>query len=345
VPTIGPVIVTTGTGGSSADICYSARDNSSFTTAAVTQLQNYGVNTNQAYITGYRFRDLNIPAGATITSATIDVRPGGWRNTVNLDIFCEKVQNPSNNWAGGYPNRPMDRALTTAGTNWNTTLTTDAFNTSPNFASALQEVVNLNTSTSVTTLHVLLRSSASAGSFTQSEYAGHNQNGTGTERNPRITITYTTGDATPTGGIVTATVTSPATTGQPTARYEGKTDFDPPLGSFNIYANAPIIGAAGDAIPTVSSSPPKATVTVVGTAPQVISTVTATTPAAATFTISGTASITSIVNPTTNTSPPEASFVIAANPPTITPNDGGGPTGPVGWPTYIFRHRRRRRWC
>ena len=191
MPTINATLgVGTGASGTT-DVSYQLRNSTGQTSGSAVTLQNYGADTTVAYISIYRFVSLGLPAGATITSATLNLyAPTSGRLVNNADIFCEKVQNPSVNPASA---SVTGRTLTTASTSYTSTMTVSTYNTTPSFATALQEVVNINTSTAINTLHVLIRSKTGVG-FGQCEYAGHNNGGTGTSPSNGLTGGVTTNE-------------------------------------------------------------------------------------------------------------------------------------------------------
>lgn len=91
---------------------------------------------------GYRWTNLNIPANAIITNATVRVT-GYSGGGVNVAIRAENLNAPPN--YSGTNNYLSTRTVTSNSVNWSVPSLSDNVNyTSPNFASVVQQVVNNN---------------------------------------------------------------------------------------------------------------------------------------------------------------------------------------------------------
>lgn len=91
---------------------------------------------------GYRWTNLNIPANAIITSATVRVT-GYSGGGINVAIRAENLNAPPN--YSGTNNYLSTRSVTSNSVNWSVPSLNDNVNyTSPNFASVVQQVVNNN---------------------------------------------------------------------------------------------------------------------------------------------------------------------------------------------------------
>ena len=118
------------------------------------------VTDGSSYLNGYvgfRFQNVNIPAGATVTSATLEFYSNGNGTTsFSVDLTAQDADNPSTftTNSSDISNRPR----TSAQTLWSTGSTSysvgDAI-LSPNFASSIQEVIERSGWTSGNSLVVI----------------------------------------------------------------------------------------------------------------------------------------------------------------------------------------------
>lgn len=93
---------------------------------------------------GFRFQNVNIPVGATITSATLEVfSNSGGDTSFSVDLTAQDADNPAT--FATTANNLTSRPITSAQTLWSTgivTYTVGQSLVSPNFASSIQEVIN-----------------------------------------------------------------------------------------------------------------------------------------------------------------------------------------------------------
>lgn len=93
---------------------------------------------------GFRFQNVNIPAGATITSATLEVfSNSGGDTSFSVDLTAQDADNPAT--FATTANNLTSRPITSAQTLWSTGLVTYTVGqslVSPNFASSIQEVID-----------------------------------------------------------------------------------------------------------------------------------------------------------------------------------------------------------
>jgi len=98
---------------------------------------------------------VNIPKGSIIQSCTFE----GWigaadGNDLSAVIYFQDGTSSPAAWIDGGADNPLDRTRTAASIAWAATLTPDAWNTSPNLAAALQEVVDVFALTHVMVLFI-----------------------------------------------------------------------------------------------------------------------------------------------------------------------------------------------
>lgn len=134
---------------------------------------------------GFRFSGATIPVGATINSATLELyEDAGGSDPVNLDLFAEDVDN-SNDFAGTAD--VINRTRTTATTNWNmVSASTSDWNTSPDIASLVQEVVNRAGWSSGNAISILAIAKSSLSTFTFTAAAKD-----GSANSAKLNIDYT----------------------------------------------------------------------------------------------------------------------------------------------------------
>ena len=138
-------------------------------------------------LTGFRYTGVNIPKGAKITSANLQVysTQAPWIS-VNTDIFAE---NKSNSAAFSNSSRPSQRLLTTAkaqysaDNKWNQNTWYTLADVSP----VIQEVVNRSDWVSGNSMSIILK--GTGGAFGRKYVTGRGNNGA------KLTITYTGGQA------------------------------------------------------------------------------------------------------------------------------------------------------
>lgn len=107
---------------------------------------------------GFRFLDLGVPKGATITKALLRVDIGSGNGNPDLQIHCQKLVNPATFTTAS--NNIGSRTLTDASTTWQAGGLPNGVTFSPDFKSAVQEVVNLSGWAAGSGLAVILVSNA-----------------------------------------------------------------------------------------------------------------------------------------------------------------------------------------
>lgn len=146
---------------------------------------------SQTYTVGLRFQSVTIPQGATINAATLDIYVRAIKDDVNVDIHAEAADNAA---TFASTNTPEDRTRTTASVLWSATGltdgTTDAWATSPDIASVVQEVVNRAGWTSGNSLAIICRGRIDAGIIRTLQYMSYDGN---TAKAAKLNVTYTTG--------------------------------------------------------------------------------------------------------------------------------------------------------
>ncbi|HET6323677.1 MAG TPA: hypothetical protein VFG04_03170 [Planctomycetaceae bacterium] len=89
---------------------------------------------------GFRFQNVTVPAGATITAASLSLWcPTGGNTAMFATIFGNKVANPGTLQATS--NYLASLAQTTASTFWSATLSTNQFNASPDISAIITELI------------------------------------------------------------------------------------------------------------------------------------------------------------------------------------------------------------
>lgn len=138
---------------------------------------------------GYRFQNVTIPAGANVTSATLEIfKYGGGTTSFSVDLTAEDVDSAATFSASSY--NISGRPRTSAQTLWSTGSTSYADGqsiVSPNFASSIQEVVDRSGWSSGNSLAIITTpNSGDLGLYKRSGV---------TTYAPRLHITYTTATA------------------------------------------------------------------------------------------------------------------------------------------------------
>lgn len=135
---------------------------------------------------GFRFQNVTIPAGSTISAATLDVETTSVSfDDPDFNIHCENVDDAAT--FTNAANNISSRTLTTANTVWTATSIGVGVRTSPDFASAVQEVIDRAGWASGNDLNVILDGRSASTNLRVRAYDG----GTGTY--PTLNITYTAG--------------------------------------------------------------------------------------------------------------------------------------------------------
>lgn len=150
-----------------------------------------GAGGNPFWYSGFRFPNVTIPNGATITSAVINFTArSNFSMTagITVDIYCENVDNSADFATTA---DVVDRARTTATAAWSApnTGTTDVAVNSADFTTAVKEVVDRAGWASGNALMVLLRESAGTAGESADYYFYENS----TTKCALLTINYTTG--------------------------------------------------------------------------------------------------------------------------------------------------------
>lgn len=160
------------------------------TTATLTSL---AANSVDDINVGMRFTNITIPAGRTISSATITINVvSGASDDINTAIYLNDVDSAAN-----FTDEAdvTGRVLTTATVTWSETGLGIGLATSPNFAAALQEVIDRGAWASGNAICVIFFSSGLGGNrqctFSSSEGAGPS---------PALAVTFSGGAADPGGG-------------------------------------------------------------------------------------------------------------------------------------------------
>lgn len=140
------------------------------------------------YWVGLRFTNVTIPAGATITAATIDVSVASTSyDDPDLRIYGEATDDATTFTTAS--NDISGRTRTTAYTTWTDTGIGTGYKTSPDFKAVIQEIIDRGGWSSGNDIALIL----DAQSNTQFDFRSYND---GTAH-PSITIDYTE----PSGGI------------------------------------------------------------------------------------------------------------------------------------------------
>jgi hypothetical protein len=91
---------------------------------------------------GYRFQNVTIPTGSTITAASLDVYVQNTSyDSPNLELYCQAADNPDT-FTDGEDWFTATRSWTTAKGTWNATDIGTGWKTTADFAAALQEVID-----------------------------------------------------------------------------------------------------------------------------------------------------------------------------------------------------------
>ncbi len=96
-------------------------------------------NPGSPYNAWFRFTGIDIPAGATILEARLELVQSSWPSGARLKIRAEKTASPT------APTSTADhaaRARTAAGIDWDTGYSDRSYHASPDFAPVIQELVN-----------------------------------------------------------------------------------------------------------------------------------------------------------------------------------------------------------
>ncbi len=148
------------------------------------------VNSYMSRFCGYRFQNVTIPAGATITSATLQVYAyGGGTTSFSVDLLAQDADNPSTFTSSG--SNISGRTGTSAQTVWSvgsSSFTDGQSITSPDFASSIQEVVDRSGWASGNALVVLTTHNSGDKGISQRDRS--------TSYAPKLHITYSTGGST-----------------------------------------------------------------------------------------------------------------------------------------------------
>lgn len=139
---------------------------------------------------GFRFTNVTIPQGSTVSAATITLTfPSAAYDDPDVDIYCEDRDDTSTFTTGA--NNLSSRPATTATTTWTATGIGTGAKTSPDFAAAVEEVVQRAGWVSGNSLVVMLYNRSTA-AFRVNTYDG------GGADYATLNVTYTA----PSGGAV-----------------------------------------------------------------------------------------------------------------------------------------------
>lgn len=174
------------------DDAQEANDGSAFSRAANPLSIQEGATTANQISGGFLFRGVTIPAGATVTSATLSLKEDGFGSApVGTIIYAEDVDDSADFLATA---DVISRARTSASVSWTIPGTGGAWNTSGNIASCIQEVVDRAgwVSGNALTVLVIAQSAGSTAAFNAISYDG----GLGAGNEAKLEITYTTSGST-----------------------------------------------------------------------------------------------------------------------------------------------------
>lgn len=122
---------------------------------------------------GFRFLNVTIPAGSTINSASISLNfISTSYDSPEVNIYCEDVDDATTFAAGA--NNISGRTLTTAYTYWDATNIGTGVKVSPDFAAAVQEVIDRGGWTSGNDLNVIIKGNAATSEFRVSTWDSAN---------------------------------------------------------------------------------------------------------------------------------------------------------------------------
>ena len=201
-------------------------DGTSFDASSTTVFLGTGGVVGGGY-TGLRFTGVNIPFGATITSAHLEVvSPSATWNQLDFGIYGEKVANSA---VFSTSSRPSGRSLTTAtivhsdNLNWAAGATISL----NEMASVIQEIVNTSGWVSGNSLSVILKGTGTA--FNR-KFVSSFEGSAGSA--PKLVVNYTTPAASPSPSPSAAVSPSPSPSPTPTPK-PGDINGDGAVGLFD----------------------------------------------------------------------------------------------------------------
>ncbi len=135
---------------------------------------------------GFRFQNVTIPSGATISPATLAKWcPTGGNTAMNATVFGNKVANPATLQAAS--NYLATLAQTAASVLWASTFVTNQFNTSPDPSSIITELIGQGSRASGNPMLFILLAAQSAQAATIEMFDGN------AAEAATLSITYTGG--------------------------------------------------------------------------------------------------------------------------------------------------------
>jgi hypothetical protein len=164
-----------------------ARNDSGFAGTGTTIAIQSNADSGNAGVGGFRFLNVTVPQGATITAATWEPRVTSTAtDDPDIDIHAEAVDDSASFVTSA---DVTGRSRTTASVAWTATAVGAAFVQSPDIATVIQEVVNRAGWVSGNDLTIIaVGRSGTSQSFTVRSF----ENGTGTDA-AKLNITYTAG--------------------------------------------------------------------------------------------------------------------------------------------------------
>ncbi len=150
------------------------------TTGTVAALQAF---TNRTQWLAFRFQNVTIPAGATITAATLSLWSAGTNLGMNAKIFGNLTANPST--LSTTTNYISGLAETTNSVLWNATLTGSQFNDSPDISAIITELIGQGGWASGNAMLFILQAQSSGSRADIELYDGNSVEGA------QLSITYT----------------------------------------------------------------------------------------------------------------------------------------------------------
>jgi hypothetical protein len=131
-----------------------------------------------------RFENVTVPAGATISAASLSVYcPSSCATSMDTTLYCNKVANPST--LSATSSYISGLASTSNTVTWNTALSTSAFNASPDISAIITELIGQGSWASGNSMLFVLHALSGANGATVENYDGSSSEAA------ELSITYT----------------------------------------------------------------------------------------------------------------------------------------------------------